>query len=82
MNWAKIWKIIRPVATLGISLLIDLITKTDTPTNTILNTAAKGAGSLIIDEVDTVVNHTSDTDFTIKDSLPETAPGTDGKIIN
>jgi hypothetical protein len=82
MNWAKIWKIFRPVATLGISVIIDLITKTDTPANTIINTAAKGAGSLIIDELDTVVNNSSDTEFTIKDSLPEAIPGTDGKTIN
>jgi hypothetical protein len=79
MNWAKIWKIIRPVATLGMSVLIDLITKTDTPANTVINTAAKGAGSLIIDELDTLVNKSSDTDFTSKSTLPEVDPGTVNK---
>jgi hypothetical protein len=75
MNWAKIWKIIRPVATLGISIIIDLLTKTDTPTNTIINTAAKGAGSLIIDELDTAVNKSSDTDFSSESTLPDIDPG-------
>lgn len=75
MNWKKIWVILRPVATLGISLLIDLITKTDTPANIIVNKAVQAGGNLLIEEVDTAVNNTSDIDFKNKPTLPEVDPG-------
>ena len=80
MNWQRLWLILRPLVTLGFSLLVDLITKTDTPLNSTLNQVAREGVNVIIEEVDSTINKTSDIDFKEITKVPDVSPGTVDKI--
>jgi len=59
--WQKLWRIAKPVVTLGLSLFIGQVTKTTDPLSTAVKKAGTDLSDTVIEEVDSLINQSTDT---------------------
>lgn len=59
--WSKIWKIAKPILTLGLSLAVSAIFKSNNATTVAIKEAVSDITEDLVDEVDTVINQTTDS---------------------
>jgi hypothetical protein len=68
-TWARIFKIAKPVLTLGLSLLVAAIAKKNDANADVVGPLVNSVGTEIIDEADSALNTSADTSkATIPDS--------------
>jgi hypothetical protein len=60
-TWSRIWKIVKPIVTLGLSLAIASIGKSDSVINAAVKTAGKELSDEVINEVDSLVGSDTET---------------------
>ena len=60
-TWARIFKIAKPVLTLGLSLLVAAIAKKNIPDIDVIAPTVTAVGNEVLDEVDSTLNAPADT---------------------